>query len=96
MVDILEPAAKRLICDESGTISTMEIVHLLTVWKQVDSVMLVGDLKQIGNFTAPLDQDLRKYGFDSVLARAAAHPHTGKTILTEVSPERRDITSPRP
>jgi len=60
------------------------MVQLLAICKQVAAVMLVGDVKQLGNFAVHLDKPLRKFGFDSVLARAAAHLHVGKTILTEV------------
>lgn len=85
MINVIEPVAKRVICDESGTVATIEMVQLLAIWKQVAAVMLVGDVKQLGNFAVYLDRPLRKFGFDSVLSRAAAHPHVGKTVLTEVS-----------
>lgn len=84
MISIVEPAARRVICDESGTIATIDVIHMLTAWKNIHSMMLVGDTRQLANFSAPLDKALRKYGFDSVLMRAAAHPNVGKTTLTEV------------
>lgn len=84
MINVIEPVARRIICDESGTVATIDMIHMLSTWKGIRQMMLVGDVRQLANFSAPLDKALRKFGFDSVLMRAAAHPNVGKTMLTEV------------
>ncbi|KAH7687916.1 Protein R03D7.2, partial [Aphelenchoides avenae] len=45
---------------------------------------MVGDIHQLPNFTAPLPEDKRKFGFESALRVAALHPNVASTQLTEV------------
>ncbi|KAH7708375.1 Protein K08D10.5 [Aphelenchoides avenae] len=45
---------------------------------------MVGDINQLPNFTAPLPEDKRKFGFESALRVAALHPNVASTQLTEV------------
>lgn len=48
------------------------------------SLTMVGDVKQLPNFSAPLPSAYRKWGFESALLKAVAHDATDNTVLKKV------------
>ncbi|KAH7722397.1 nonsense mRNA reducing factor 1 NORF1 [Aphelenchoides avenae] len=82
--DCLAPYITDVVIDEAGTAAVLDVACLMTSWTKTRTLTMVGDINQLPNFTAPLPEDKRKFGFESALRVAALHPNAASTRLTEV------------
>ncbi|KAH7708536.1 Protein K08D10.5 [Aphelenchoides avenae] len=82
--DYLAPFITDVVIDEAGTAAVLDVACLMTSWTKTRTLTMVGDINQLPNFTAPLPDDKRKFGFESALRVAAQHPNVASTQLTEV------------
>lgn len=73
--DCLAPYITDVVIDEAGTAAVLDVACLMTSWTETRTLTMVGDINQLPNFTAPLPEDKRKFGFESALRVAALHPN---------------------
>lgn len=81
---MLQPYVTDIIIDEAGTVAVLDATCFLMCWDRTLSLTLVGDVKQLPNFTAPLPPEWRIWGFESVLQKSYDHKSSENTVLTKV------------
>ena len=80
----MAPYVTDIVIDEAGTAAVLDVTCLLMSWTNAKTLTMVGDINQLPNFTAPMPDDKRKYGFESALRKAAMHPNVASTQHSEV------------
>lgn len=81
----LRTLVTHVVIDEAGKVSTLDATCFLMTWPSTKSLTLIGDTKQLLNYViTAMPQEHRKWGFESLLAKADLHPNAFKTRLTKV------------
>lgn len=73
-----------VVIDEAGTVAVMDAICFVMTWSKLKSLTMVGDINQLPNFSSPLPDAFRKWGFESALRKARDHANTENTPLTQV------------